>query len=101
MTSSAVHGDLGSKHSLTDGAEVKYVVESSEGRPKVVEVTGPNSNIVCCSSRSEYSDNGGGSYGSGSSGFGGGGMRGGYGGGGIGGRRYKCGEMVHLAQDCG
>ncbi|MBA0635257.1 hypothetical protein Godav_025864, partial [Gossypium davidsonii] len=83
--------------SLADGVEVKYIVESSEGRPKVVEVTGPDSNIVCASSRFECSDNGGGGYGSGSSGFGGGGMRGSYGRGGIGGRRYKCGEMSHLA----
>ncbi|PPD89303.1 hypothetical protein GOBAR_DD13760 [Gossypium barbadense] len=30
--------------SLADGEEVEYVVESSEGRPKAVEVTGPNGN---------------------------------------------------------
>ncbi|KAH1114550.1 hypothetical protein J1N35_007928 [Gossypium stocksii] len=87
--------------SLANGEEVKYVVESSEGCPKVVEVIGPNGSIFCGSSRSKCSDDGGGSYGSGSGGFGGGGMRGSYRRGSDGGRCYKCGEMGHLAHDCG
>ncbi|MBA0604180.1 hypothetical protein Godav_016858 [Gossypium davidsonii] len=73
---------------VVDGEEVEYVVESSEGRPKAVEVTGPNENLVCGSSRSERNDVGGG-----------GGYGGGYGGGGGG--CYKCGEVGHLARDCG
>ncbi|KAK8279641.1 hypothetical protein V6Z11_D09G124800 [Gossypium hirsutum] len=32
--------------SLANGEEVKYVVKSSEGRPRAVEVTGPNGNPV-------------------------------------------------------
>ncbi|KAG8503710.1 hypothetical protein CXB51_001707 [Gossypium anomalum] len=91
--------------SLADGEEVEYVVESSEGRPKAIEVTGPNGNPVRGSSRSGRGGGGGGygGYGGGSSGYGGGGRRGGYGGGGGGGGAgcYKCGEMGHLARDCG
>ncbi|XP_017635820.1 glycine-rich protein 2-like [Gossypium arboreum] len=86
--------------SLADGEEVKYIVESSEGRPKIVKVISPNDNIVCGSSRFECSDDGGGGYRSRSDGFGGGGMRGSYGRGGSGDRCYKCGEMGHLTQDC-
>ncbi|TYJ50057.1 hypothetical protein E1A91_A01G179700v1 [Gossypium mustelinum] len=89
--------------SLADGEEVEYVVESSEGRPKAIEVTGPNGNPVRGSSRSGRGGGGGGGYGGGSGGYGGGGRRGGYGGGGGGGGAgcYKCGEMGHLARDCG
>ncbi|KAG4215251.1 hypothetical protein ERO13_A01G165500v2 [Gossypium hirsutum] len=92
--------------SLADGEEVEYVVESSEGRPKAVEVTGPNGNPVRGSSRSGRGGGGGGGYGGGSGGYGGGGRRGGYGGGGGGGAGggagcYKCGEMGHLARECG
>ncbi|XP_022762279.1 glycine-rich protein 2-like [Durio zibethinus] len=106
--------------SLADGEEVEFVIESSEGRTKAVDVSGPNGNPVRGTTRS--SRGGGGGYGGGGSGgyggggYGGGGRRGGYGGGGGGysgggsggyggggsggGGCFKCGEMGHMARDC-
>ncbi|KAE8690670.1 Cold shock protein 2 [Hibiscus syriacus] len=96
--------------SLADGEEVEFVIESSGGKTKAVEVSGPNGNPVQGSTRSGRGGyGGGGGYGSGggyggggSDGYGGGGRRGGYGGGGGGGGAcYKCGEMGHMARECG
>ncbi|KAE8698726.1 Cold shock protein 2 [Hibiscus syriacus] len=98
--------------SLADGEEVEFVIESSGGKTKAVEVSGPNGNPVQGSTRP---GRGGGGYGGGGGGYdgsgggfgggggyggsgGGGGRRGGYGGGGA---CYKCGEMGHMARDCG
>ncbi|MBA0799285.1 hypothetical protein Gohar_009811, partial [Gossypium harknessii] len=77
--------------SLADGEEVEFVIESSEGRSKAVDVTGPNGEPVRGSSRS---GRGGAGVGGG---YRGGGREGGYGGGGC----FKCGEVGHLARDCG
>ncbi|MBA0557118.1 hypothetical protein Goshw_024919 [Gossypium schwendimanii] len=77
--------------SLADGEEVEFVIESSEGRSKAVDVTGPNGEPVRGSSRSGRGGAGGGG------GYRGGGREGGYGGGGC----FKCGEVGHLARDCG
>ncbi|XP_039058624.1 cold shock domain-containing protein 4-like isoform X2 [Hibiscus syriacus] len=75
--------------SLADGEEVEFVIESSGGKTKAVEVSGPNGNPVQGSTRSGRGGSGGG-YG------------GGYGGGGGGGGAcYKCGEMGHMARECG
>ncbi|KAA3482268.1 glycine-rich protein 2 [Gossypium australe] len=79
--------------SLADGEEVEFVIESSEGRSKAVDVTGPNGEPVRGSSRSGR----GGAGAGGGGGYRGGGREGGYGGGGC----FKCGEVGHLARDCG
>ncbi|KAL4272109.1 hypothetical protein GQ457_13G007580 [Hibiscus cannabinus] len=93
--------------SLADGEEVEFVIDSSEGgRTKAVDVTGPNGNPVRGTTRSGRGGGSGGSggYGGGGGGYGysGRGRRGGYGGGsGGGGECFKCGEMGHIARDCG
>ncbi|KAG8497829.1 hypothetical protein CXB51_007101 [Gossypium anomalum] len=79
--------------SLADGEEVEFVIESSEGRSKAVDVTGPNGEPVRGSSRSGR----GGAGAGGGGGYRGGGREVGYGGGGC----FKCGEVGHLARDCG
>ncbi|CAF2253309.1 hypothetical protein YC2023_096444 [Brassica napus] len=85
--------------SLAAEEPVEFQVENdNNGRPKAIEVSGPDGAPVQGSS-------GGGSSGGGR-GFGGGGRGGGRGfGGGRGGGRggsdcYKCGEPGHIARDC-
>ncbi|XP_010472084.1 PREDICTED: cold shock domain-containing protein 4-like [Camelina sativa] len=95
--------------SLAADESVEFDVEvDNTGRPKAVEVSGPNGAPV--------QGNSGGSYGGGRGGFGGGrggGRGGGYGGGGYGGRGgggggrggadgtcFKCGEPGHMARNC-
>ncbi|CAG7899235.1 unnamed protein product [Brassica rapa] len=85
--------------SLAAEEPVEFQVENdNNGRPKAIEVSGPDGAPVQGSS-------GGGSSG-GRGGFGGGGRGGGRGfGGGRGGGRggsdcYKCGEPGHIARDC-
>ncbi|XP_039049095.1 glycine-rich protein 2-like [Hibiscus syriacus] len=90
--------------SLADGEEVEFVIDSNEGRPKAVDVTGPNGDPVRGTSRSERGGGrGGGGYGGAGYGGGRGGGYGGGRGGGYGGGSgcFKCGESGHLARDCG
>ncbi|XP_010472081.1 PREDICTED: cold shock domain-containing protein 4-like [Camelina sativa] len=91
--------------SLAADESVEFDVEvDNTGRPKAVEVSGPNGAPV--------QGNSGGSYGGGRGGRGGG-RGGGYGGGGYGGRGgggggrggadgtcFKCGEPGHMARNC-
>ncbi|PPD86240.1 hypothetical protein GOBAR_DD16827 [Gossypium barbadense] len=77
--------------SLADGEEVEFVIESSEGRSKAVDVTGPNGEPVRGSSRSGRGGAGGGGV------YRGGGREGGSGGGGC----FKCGELFALMEEFG
>ncbi|CAN8276703.1 unnamed protein product [Cochlearia groenlandica] len=94
--------------SLAADESVEFVVENdNNGRPKAIEVSGPDGAPVQGNSGGGGSSGGRGGFGGGGGGRGGGrGSGGGYGGrgGGGGGRGgsecYKCGEQGHMARDC-